>query len=106
MAIFCSYIKKDRSLFGESLSIAALDTGVAFIAGLIVIPATFVFPVEGAQVGGPGLIFQTLPNIFANIKGGQILGALFFLFMIFAAMSTVTAVLENIIAFGMDKWGW
>ena len=106
MAIFGSYIKKDRSLFGESLSIAALDTGVAFIAGLIVIPATFVFPVEGAQVGGPGLIFQTLPNIFANIKGGQILGALFFLFMIFAAMSTVTAVFENIIAFGMDKWGW
>ena len=106
MAIFGSYIKKDRSLLGESTSIALLDTFVAFVAGLIVIPATFVYPVEGAQTGGPGLIFQTLPNIFANIPGGQILGALFFLFMIFAAMSTVTAVFENIIAFGMDMWGW
>lgn len=106
MAIFGSYIKKDRSLFGESVSIAALDTGVAFIAGLIVIPATFVYPVDGAVTGGPGLIFQTLPNIFNNIPGGRIWGSLFFLFMIFAAMSTVTAVFENIIAFGMDKWGW
>lgn len=106
MAIFGSYIGKDRSLFGESLSIAALDTGVAFIAGLIVIPATFVYKEAGAVMGGPGLIFQTLPNIFANIPGGSVFGALFFLFMIFAAMSTVTAVFENIIAFGMDKWGW
>ena len=106
MAIFGSYIKKDRSLLGETVSIAALDTSVAFIAGLIVIPATFVYKVEGAAIGGPGLIFQTLPNIFANIPGGSVLGALFFLFMIFAAMSTVTAVFENIIAFGMDKWGW
>lgn len=106
MAIFGSYIKKDRSLLGESVSIAALDTGVAFIAGLIVIPATFVYPVEGAQIAGPGLIFETLPNIFNHIPGGRVWGALFFLFMIFAAMSTVTAVFENIIAFGMDKWGW
>ena len=106
MAIFGSYIKKDRSLFGETVSIAALDTGVAFIAGLIVIPATFVYQVDGGQIGGPDLIFKTLPNIFANIDGGQILGAFFFLFLIFAAMSTVTAVFENIIAFGMDKWGW
>ena len=106
MAIFGSYIKKDRSLLGESISIALLDTSVAFVAGLIVIPATFVYPVEGAATGGPGLIFETLPNIFAHIPGGQILGAFFFLFMIFAAMSTVTAVFENIIAFGMDKWGW
>lgn len=106
MAIFGSYIKKDRSLLGETVSVAALDTGVAFIAGLIVIPATFVYKVEGAAAGGPGLIFETLPNIFAHIKGGNILGAFFFLFMIFAAMSTVTAVFENIIAFGMDKWGW
>ena len=106
MAIFGSYIKKDRSLFGETVSIAALDTGVAFIAGLIVIPATFVYQVKDAVIGGPDLIFKTLPNIFSNIEGGQILGAFFFLFLIFAAMSTVTAVFENIIAFGMDKWGW
>ncbi len=106
MAIFGSYIKKERSLLGESLSIAALDTGVAFIAGLIIIPATFVYKVEGAVPAGPGLIFQTLPNIFNNIPGGRIWGSLFFILMIFAAMSTVTAVFENIISFGMDKWGW
>ncbi len=106
MAIFGSYIKKDRSLLGESVSIAALDTGVAFIAGLIVIPATFAYPTEDAITGGPGLIFETLPNIFNHIPGGQIWGAFFFLFLIFAAMSTVTAVFENLLAFGMDKWGW
>ena len=106
MAIFGSYIKKDRSLLGESVSIAGLDTFVAFIAGLIVIPAMFAFPVDGGAVGGPGLIFQTLPNVFNNMPLGQLWGSLFFLFMIFAAMSTVTAVFENIISFGMDKWGW
>ena len=107
MAIFGSYIKKDRRLLGESMSIAGLDTMVAFIAGLIVIPATFAFPVEKAPTAGPGLIFQTLPNIFNEMgASGRVWGALFFLFMIFAAMSTVTAVFENIIAFGMDKWGW
>ena len=107
MAIFGSYISKDRRLLGEATSIAALDTGVAFIAGLIVIPATFAFPVQGAPADGPGLVFQTLPNIFNQMPGsGRIWGALFFLFMIFAAMSTVTAVFENILAFGMDKWGW
>lgn len=106
MAIFGSYIKKDRSLLGESVNIAALDTGVAFIAGLIVIPATFAFPVEGGIPAGPGLIFQTLPNVFNQMIGGRIWGSLFFLFMIFAAMSTVTAVFENLISFGMDKWNW
>ena len=106
MAIFGSYIKKDRSLLGESVSIAGLDTFVAFIAGLIVIPAMFAFPVDGGAVGGPGLIFQTLPNVFNNMPLGQLWGSLFFLFMIFAALSTVTAVFENIISFGMDKWGW
>ena len=107
MAIFGSYIKKDRRLLGESMSIAGLDTMVAFIAGLIVIPATFAFPVENAPAAGPGLIFQTLPNIFNEMgASGRVWGSLFFLFMIFAAMSTVTAVFENIIAFGMDKWGW
>lgn len=106
MAIFGSYIKKDRSLLGESITIAALDTSVAFIAGLIVIPACFAFGVD--QNAGPGLIFETLPNVFSSMGPvvGTICGSLFFLFMIFAAMSTVTAVFENIISFGMDKWNW
>lgn len=106
MAIFGSYIKKERSLLGESIWIAGLDTAVAFIAGLIVIPAMFAFPVKDASQAGPPLIFETLPNIFNQMPGGQIWGSLFFIFMIFAAMSTVIAVFENIIAFGMDKWGW
>lgn len=104
MAIFGSYIDKDRSLLGESLSISILDTFVAFTAGLIIIPACFAYGLEPGA--GPSLIFQTLPNIFKEMAGGRIWGALFFLFMIFAAVSTVVAVFENIIAFGMDKWGW
>ncbi len=104
MAIFGTYISKDRRLLGESVSIATLDTAVAFIAGLIVIPSCFAFNIDPA--GGPDLIFKTLPNVFNSMVGGRIWGSLFFLFMVFAAMSTVTAVFENIISFGMEKWGW
>ena len=106
MAIFGSHISKDRKLLGESATIAALDTGVAFIAGLIVIPACFAFNVD--QTAGPGLIFEAIPAVFNSMGpvSGRIWGALFFLFMIFAAMSTVTAVFENIISFGCELWGW
>ena len=104
MAIFGSYISKERRLMGETLSIAALDTFVAFMAGLIVIPSCFAYGVEPGA--GPGLIFQTLPNIFNSMPGGRIWGSLFFLFMVFAAMSTVIAVFENIVSFGMDLRGW
>ena len=106
MAIFGSHISKDRRLFGESMTIAGLDTFVAFTAGLIVIPSCFAFGID--QQGGPDLIFKALPAVF-NYMGpvvGRIFGAFFFLFMIFAALSTVIAVFENIISFGMDKWGW
>ncbi len=104
MAIFGSYIEKDKRLLGETISIAALDTFVAFTAGLIIIPSCFAYGVNPGA--GPGLIFQTLPNIFNSMPGGQIWGALFFVFMIFAALSTVVAVFENILSFGMDLWGW
>lgn len=104
MAIFGSYISKDRSLLGESVSIAVLDFFVAFMAGLIVIPSCFAYGIEPGQ--GPGLVFQTLPNIFNSIPGGRVWGSLFFLFMVFAALSTVVAVFENILSFGMDLWGW
>ena len=104
MAIFGSYISRDRRLLGESVIIAGLDTFVAFTAGLIVIPACFAFDQDPA--GGPGLVFQTLPNIFNQMAGGRIWGVLFFLFMIFAAMSTVVAVFENIVSFGVDLAGW
>ncbi|NCB64113.1 MAG: sodium-dependent transporter [Clostridia bacterium] len=104
MAIFGSYIGKDRSLTGEALSIGVLDTGVALLAGLIIFPACFAFNVNPGE--GPGLVFVTLPNIFNQMPAGQLWGALFFLFMSFAALSTVIAVFENILSFAMDLWGW
>ena len=104
MAIFGTYISKDRRLLGESISIATLDTFVAFVAGLIIIPSCFAFGIDAAQ--GPDLIFQTLPNVFNSMAGGRIWGTLFFLFMVFASLSTVIAVFENIIAMNMDAFGW
>ena len=104
MAVFGSYISKERSLLGETVIIAGLDTFVALIAGLIVIPSCFAYGIE--PDAGPSLLFVTIPNVFNSMPGGRIWGALFFLFMIFAAMSTVIAVFENIISFGIDKWGW
>ena len=104
MAVFGSYIKKDRSLLGETVIIAGLDTFVAIVSGLIVIPSCFAYGIEPDN--GPSLLFQTIPNVFNSMPGGRIWGSFFFLFMIFAAMSTVIAVFENIISFGMDKWGW
>lgn len=100
MAIFGSYLDKSRSLTGESLSIVILDTFVALMAGLIVIPACFAFHVEPAA--GPGLVFITLPNIFTQMAGGRVWGSLFFLFLFFAALSTIVGVFENIVSFGMD----
>ena len=106
MTIFGSYIKKDRKLFGEAILVSALDTSVALFSGLIIIPACFAFNV--GLGGGPSLIFHALPNVFNSMGPvvGRIVGGVFFLFLIFAAMSTVTGVFENIIAFAMDKWGW
>ena len=101
MAIFGSYINKDKSLFGESLIITGLDTLVALCAGLIIFPACFAFGINPGA--GPGLIFVTLPNMFNFMPAGQIWSTLFFLFMSFAALSTVIAVTENIIAGIMDS---
>ncbi len=96
MAIFGSYIDKKRSLMGEAVNVAALDTFVAFCSGLIIIPACTALGVD--HQAGPPLIFQTLPNIFANMWGGRVFGSLFFVFMSFAALTTVLGVFENIIA--------
>lgn len=104
MAIFGSYLKKERSLTGEAISILVLDTFVALTAGFIIIPACFAYGIE--PDAGPGLIFQTLPNVFSQMKGGTIWGALFFLFLFFAAFSTVVAVFENIISFATETLGF
>lgn len=104
MAIFGSYIGKEYTLTGEALNVTLLDTGVAFVAGLIIFPACFAFGVDPGQ--GPELIFITLPNIFNAMPGGILWGSLFFMFMSFAAFSTVIGVFENIISCSMDSLGW
>ena len=103
MAIFGSYIGKDRALLGEAVNVSVLDTFVAFTAGLIIFPACFAFGVSPDS--GPNLIFVTLPNIFNHMPLGRLWGSLFFVFMAFAAFSTVLAVFENIISCGMDMTG-
>ena len=105
MAIFGSYIDKDRSLLGESVNVAALDTLVAVISGLIIFPACFTYN-GGETTAGPALIFEVLPKIFNNMPGGRIVGSLFFIFLTFAAFSTVLAVFEGILASTIDKFGW
>lgn len=100
MAIFGSFINKDRALLGESVNIAVLDTVVAISSGLIIFPACFTYGVK--PNAGPNLLFITLPQVFANMPGGRIWGILFFLFMSFASISTVLAVFQNIVSCTQD----
>ena len=104
MAIFGSYIDKKHTLLGESVNIAVLDTFVAIVSGLIIFPSCFAFGISPDM--GPSLIFVTLPNVFNGMAGGRIWGTLFFIFMTFAAFSTILAVFENIISCGMDLFHW
>ena len=104
MAIFGSYLDKDRSLLGESVNVVVLDTLVAITAGLIIFPACFSFDLEVGA--GPALLFDTMATVFNNMAGGRIWGTLFFLFMVFAALSTELAVFENILACVRELTGW
>ena len=104
MLIFGSYMEKDQRLFGEAVNITVLDTIVALMAGFIIIPACFAYGIEPGA--GPSLIFITIPNIFAQVAGGRVWGGLFFLFLSFAAFTTLVAVFENIISYGIDLFGW
>ncbi|MGN0298000.1 MAG: sodium-dependent transporter [Lachnospiraceae bacterium] len=104
MEIFGSYMSDQYTLLGESVRICSLDTFVAILSGLIIFPACFSFGVE--PDAGPSLIFVTLPNVFANMVAGRVWGMLFFLFMTFAAFSTVIAVFENLLANCMENFGW
>ena len=104
MAIFGSYIGKERSLMGESINILVLDTFVAVVAGLIIFPACFTYDVEPGA--GPSLLFVAMAKVFNNMNGGRWWGSLFFLFMFFAAMSTIVAVFENILACVRELTGW
>ncbi len=104
MLIFGSYLGKGRSITGEAVNVTILDTTVALMAGFIVIPACFAYGIQ--PDAGPNLIFVTLPNIFAQMNGGALWGGLFFLFLSFAALSTIIAVFENLISFNKDLFGW
>lgn len=104
MLIFGSYMKKDRRLAGEAINVVALDTTVAVMAGLIIIPACFAYNVQPDS--GPSLLFITLPSVFNNMAGGRIWGIFFFIFMTFAAFTTVIAVFENIIAMTCELRSW
>ena len=104
MAIFGSYIDKERTLMGESIYVIALDTFVAVMAGFIIFPVCSTYGVDVSS--GPGLIFISLPNMFNHMDLGNLWSALFFLFMSFAAMSTVVAVFEHLIANAIDILGW
>jgi NSS family neurotransmitter:Na+ symporter len=104
MEIFGSYMSKKKAITGEAVRIASLDTFVAIMSGLIIFPACFSYGIEPDQ--GPSLIFITLPSVFVNMPGGRVWGTLFFLFMLFASFSTVTAVFENIVGASIDNMGF
>ena len=104
MAIFGSYIGPERSLMGESARVIVLDTAVALLAGIIMFPACFTYGLEVDS--GPSLLFNTMATVFNNMAGGRLWGTLFFLFMVFAALSTVLAVCENILAMTREMLGW
>ena len=104
MEIFGTYMSKENTLFSEAFRISLLDTFVAVVSGLIIFPSCFSFSIS--PDAGPSLIFVTLPNVFINMRGGRVWGTLFFVFMSFAALSTVIAVFENIIASFMDNYKW
>ena len=104
MAIFGSYLDKDRSLMGESVNVIILDSLVAITAGLIIFPACFTYDMEVGA--GPALLFDTMATVFVNMEGGRFWGSVFFLFMVFAALSTVLAVFENILACVRELTGW
>ena len=104
MTICGSYIGKEHTLAKEALWIIIIDTFVAFLAGLVIFPACSAYNVAYGQ--GPGLIFMALPEVFARMAGGRIWGAVFFLFLAFAALTTIIAVIESLIAGLMDSFGW
>ncbi len=103
IAIFGSYIGREQRLTGEAVNVMVLDTIVAFMAGLIIFPACFAYDIQ--PDAGPNLLFITLPHVFQAMPGGRLWGTLFFIFMFFAAISTIVAVFQDLISFATDLTG-
>ena len=110
MITYGSYMKKDVSISSSVKQIEIFDTGIAFLAGLMVIPAVFSFSGgdESALSKGPGLMFITLPKVFNSIPGmmGPIVGALFFILVLFAALTSSISLMETVVSIFRDKFGW
>ena len=108
MVTYGSYMKKDVSLESSVSQIEGFDTGIAFIAGLMIVPATYAFSMANpeADLKGPGLMFKTLPKIFETMTGGHLIGALFFLLVLFAALTSSISLMETVVSIVCDKLGW
>ena len=104
MITFGSYMKKDISIEASIHQIEIFDTGVAFLSGLMIIPAVFAFSGGSGDVdAGPSLMFVTLPKIFETMPGGSVIGALFFIMVFFAALTSSISLMETIVSIVMDK---
>jgi NSS family neurotransmitter:Na+ symporter len=108
MITYGSYMKKDVSIESSAHQIELFDTGIAFLAGLMIIPAVFAFSGgdPSALNAGPGLMFITLPKVFANMWGGQIMGAVFFLLVLLAALTSSISLMETVVSVLCDKLKW
>lgn len=108
MITYGSYMKKDNNLESSVRQIELFDTGIAFLAGLMIIPAVFAFSGgdRNALNAGPGLMFMTLPKVFASMKLGGIIGTIFFVLVFFAALTSAISLMETIVSIFRDKFGW
>ncbi|CCX73591.1 transporter [Dorea sp. CAG:105] len=108
MITYGSYMKKENHLESSVRQIEIFDTGVAFLAGLMIIPAVFAFSGgdSSALQAGPGLMFITLPKVFGNMKFGNVVGTVFFLLVFFAALTSAISLMETIVSILRDKLGW
>ncbi len=108
MITYGSYMKKDTNLESSVRQIEIFDTGIAFLAGLMIIPAVFAFSGgdRSALNAGPGLMFMTLPKVFNSMKLGGIIGTIFFVLVFFAALSSAISLMETIVSIFRDKFGW
>ena len=108
MITYGSYMKKDVNIESSVKQIELFDTGIAFFAGLMIVPAVFAFSGgdESALGKGPGLMFITLPKVFESMTGGSIVGAVFFILVLFAALTSSISLMETVVSIFMDKFGW